>query len=151
MLKGIMLVLGLIILSGVLIGCAATNISIEDIALTISPVSSKLYSSDLIRFKLTLNGFGLARIKNTKIHLEHLIVQKNSGKVVDSKTETVHLKGTAGLIRGIPALKLALGEYKLITTAKSKDSTAQNSFEFQILKKQPPESVQKEETKFLLA
>lgn len=151
MLKSILLVLGLIILSGVLIGCAATNVSIEDITLAVSPIPSKIYSSDLIRFKLTLNGFGLAKIKNTKIELEHLIVQKNSGKIIDSETETIYLKGRADLTRGIPALKLSPGEYRLITTAKSKDSTAQNLFEFQILQKQQPKPVQKEEGKFLLA
>lgn len=132
MFKSILLVLGLIILSALLLGCAS-NLSMIGVGIRLTPTSLYISQSNLIPYKINLIGHGLAKLKNTKIELEHFFIQKDTGEILEKEKEIVFLKGEVSFTRdfeiplGIPA-----GDYKLAAVARTKGITSSNYFEIEI-------------------
>lgn len=132
MFKSILLLLGLIILSALLIGCA-TNLSISSVEVGVSPITYYASPGELIKFKINLAGSGLSRIKSVKVRLEHFLIQKDTGRIIEKKVEDVEFKNSGQFTRGVQIPSSAVfGDYRLATIARMKEQSSSVFFDFKI-------------------
>lgn len=133
MIRSLILLSGLIILSALLLGCGS-GVQIGTLGIDTDPVAVRLSPGELLKFQMSVLKFGLAKFMDDEVGIEHVLVQKSTGKILETKTEAINIRGAAKLERGISlSPKVAPGEYRLRTTAKRKNLAATSSFDFKVI------------------
>ncbi len=133
MIRSLILLSGLIILSALLLGCGS-GVQIGTLGIDTDPVAVRLHPGELLKFKMSVLKSGLAKFIDGEVKIEHALVQKSTGKILETKTETIHMQGAANLERGVSlSPKMVPGEYKLRTTAKRNNLAATSSFDFKVI------------------
>lgn len=133
MIKSLILLSGLIILSALLLGCGS-NVWIGTVNVDTDPLAVRVHPGDLLKFQMHILKSGPGRIMDSEVRIEHALIQKTTGKILETKTETINIRGAANLERGISLIpRISPGEYRLRTTAKRNNLAATSSFDFKVV------------------
>jgi len=113
------------------------------LSVDIIPKTKVIEPGGIITYKMDILNIGVGSLN---IAVEHQLIELSSGKILQTKAETLTLQNQLILERGLAIPETAAGQYEIKTVINYADKSDTDRFEFEVLVEEP-EPEKKEEDK----